>query len=343
MNSDILSDVLKTVRLSGAIFFDVAASNPWVAEAPPAASIASKVMPGSQHVMEYHVVTSGSGWATLLDSDEDPVPLAPGSVIMFPQGDRHVLSSERRMRGEPDVAILDRLKDESPPFYLEKFGSGPEQTRLICGFIGCDTLPFNPLLHNLPRMVHIPDGYTRGDGWLKELIKSIMNESQKQRLGAQSVLSKLSELLFIEVVRCYMESLPDGATGWLAALADPRMGSAIRMLHEHPDRAWTLEELAKRAGMSRTLLVNRFTEHLGVAPMTYLINWRMQLAARMLTDRRMTLSRIASAVGYDSEAAFSRAFKRCTSLSPGLWRTRNRSKGEDHAMTTPALKPFEPG
>lgn len=324
MNTDVLSDVLKTIRLSGAIFFDVSASNPWVAEAPPAASIAAKVMPGSQHVMEYHVITSGSGWAELLDVDEAPVQLAPGSVIMFPLGDRHVLSSELRMRAKPDVAILDRLeKNESPPFYLEKFGGGPDETRLICGFIGCDILPFNPVLQALPRMVHIPDGYTRSGGWLKSLINAIMHESHGQRPGAQSVLSKLSELLFIEVVRSYMESLPDGETGWLAALADPRTGSAIRMLHKNPARAWTLEELAKDTGVCRTILVNRFTEYLGVAPMTYLINWRMQLAARMLSDQRMTISKTASAVGYESEAAFSRAFKRCTNLSPGIWRARN--------------------
>jgi AraC-like DNA-binding protein len=327
MREDILSDVLRTVRLSGAVFFDVAASSPWVAEAPPAATVAPKVMPRAQHVIEYHVITSGFGWATLLDSGDDPVRLAPGSVIMFPQGDRHVLSSKPQMRAKPDLSVFDQPEHLSPPFYLEQFGDGPEETRMICGFIGCDLVPFNPVIHTLPRMVHVPDGYTHGDGWLSSLIRAIMKESRKQRVGAQSVLSKLSELLFIEVVRSYTESLPDDARGWLAALTDPCVGRAIELLHDDPKRSWTLESLARDVGVSRTVLVNRFSEHLGVAPMTYLTNWRMQLAARMLTDGGTPISRIADEVGYKSEAAFSRTFKRCTSISPGAWRTRNASNG----------------
>lgn len=323
MREDILSDVLQTVRLSGAVFFDVAASSPWTAEAPSAAVLAPLVMPHAQHVIEYHVITSGFGWATLIDADEEPVRLAPGSIIMFPQGDPHVLSSTPGVRAEPNLAIFDQPEHLSPPFYVQHFGDGPEETRMICGFIGCDLLPFNPIIHTLPRIVHVPNGYTRGDGWLSNLIRTIMKESRKHRVGAQSVLSKLSELLFIEVVRCYMESLPDGATGWLAALADPRVGRAVQLLHDDPKRAWTLEILARDVGVSRSVLVNSFAEHLGVAPMAYLINWRMQLAARMLTDGGMTIARIAAAVGYESEAAFSRTFKRCTTLSPGAWRTRH--------------------
>jgi AraC-like DNA-binding protein len=323
MKEDILSDVLRSVRLSGAIFFDVAASSPWVAEAPAAASVAPRVLPGAQHVIEYHVITSGSGWAMLIDADEPPVRLAPGSVIMFPQGDRHVLSSRPHMRAEPAFALFDQPRELAPPFYIEQFGGGPEKTRLICGFIGCDVRPFNPVIQALPRMVHIPDGYTAGDGWLSSLIKAIMNESRKTRVGADNVLSRLSELIFIEVVRSYMESLPEDATGWLAALADRHVGRTLRLLHDDPGRAWTLDLLAREVGVSRTVLVNRFSAHLGVAPMTYLGNWRMQVAAGMLLRGGATVAGIAAAVGYESEAAFSRSFKRCTGLSPGAWRTRN--------------------
>lgn len=320
MQEDILSNVLRSVSLSGAVFFDVAASSPWVAEAPPAARLTPLVMPGAQHVIEYHVVTSGFGWASLLDSGKDPVRLAPGSVIMFPQGEPHTLSSSPNMRASPDFAIFDQAGDLSPPFYVEQFGGGPDETRMICGFLGCDVTPFNPVIQALPRMVHVPSGYSAGDGWLSNLIKTIMKETRKRRAGAGSVLSRLSELLFIEVVRCHMEALPGDAIGWLAALSDRHLGRAIRLLHAAPNRAWTLDALAREVGVSRTVLVTRFTQNLGVAPMTYLSHWRMQLASKMLSTSDASIARIAADIGYESEAAFSRTFKRCTGMSPGAWR-----------------------
>lgn len=326
MKEDILSDVLRTVRLSGAIFFDVEASSPWVAEAPAVASIAPLVMPNAQHVIEYHVITSGFGWATLIDADEEPVRLAPGSIIMFPQGDRHVLSSQPRMRAEPNYAAFDQPEDLSPPFYIQNFGGGPETASMTCGFLGCDRLPFNPIIQALPRMIHVPNGYTAGDGWLSNLIKGIMKESRNKRVGSDSVLTRLSELIFIEVLRSYMESLPGDATGWLAALSDRHVGRAISLLHAEPKRPWTLAMLSREVGVSRTVLVSRFTEHLGVAPITYLCNWRMQLAAGMLAGSGTSIAKIAAGVGYESEAAFSRTFKRCTGLSPGAWRSSGNSR-----------------
>ena len=201
-------------------------------------------------------------------------------------------------------------------------GGGQDETRLICGFLGCDRLPFNPVIQALPRVIHISDGYTAGDGWLSNLIRAIMKESGKQRLGAESVLSKLSELLFIEVVRCYMESLPYGTQNWFTALSDPHVGRAIRLMHGDIRRLWTLAGLAREVGVSRTILIERFKTYLGVAPITYLFNWRMQIAAGMLTSRSSSLARIAANVGYESEAAFSRAFKRSTGLSPAAWRAQ---------------------
>jgi AraC-like DNA-binding protein len=322
MGRDILSSVLGAVRLSGAVFFDVAASSPWVAEAPPASTLAGRVLPGAQHVIEYHVVTSGAGWATLVDVDAEPVRLGPGSVVMFPQGDSHTLASSPGMRAKPDLGAYDQPPELSPPFYLEQFGGGPDETRLICGFLGCDRLPFNPVIQALPRIIHIADGYTAGDGWLSNLIRAIMKESGKRRLGAESVLSKLSELLFIEVVRCYMESLPRETQNWFTALSDPHVGRAIKLMHGDIRRPWTLAELARDVGTSRTILIERFKTYLDVAPMSYLFNWRMQMAAGMLAGDASSLSRIGANVGYESEAAFSRAFKRATGMSPAAWRAQ---------------------
>jgi AraC-like DNA-binding protein len=330
MGRDILSSVLGAVRLSGAVFFDVAASSPWVAEAPPASMLAKRVLPGAQHVMEYHVVTSGCGWATVVDTDVEPVRLGPGSVVMFPQGDGHTIASSPGMRAKPDLSVYDQPEELPPPFYLEQFGGGQDETRLICGFLGCDRLPFNPVIQSLPRIIHIADGYTAGDGWLSSLIKAIMKESAKQRLGAESVLSKLSELIFIEVVRCYMESLPRKTLNWFTALSDPHVGRAIRLMHGDIRRPWTLEELAREVGTSRTILIERFKTYLDVAPMSYLFNWRMQIAAGMLAGDASSLSRIATNVGYESETAFSRAFKRATGMPPAAWRAQ--------AATSPTIK-----
>jgi AraC-like DNA-binding protein len=322
MGRDILSSVLGAVRLTGAVFFDVAASSPWVAEAPPASTLADRVLPGAQHVIEYHVVTSGAGWATLVNADAEPVRLGPGSVVMFPQGDSHTLSSSPGMRAKPDLSVYDQPQDAAPPFYLEQFGGGPDEARVICGFLGCDRLPFNPVIQALPRIIHIADGYTAGDGWLSTLISAIMTESGKRRLGAESVLSKLSELLFIEVVRCYMEALPHETQNWFTALSDPHVGRAIRLMHEDIRRPWTLAGLAREVGTSRTILIERFRTYLDVAPMSYLFNWRMQVAAGMLLGDASSLAKIGAAVGYESEAAFSRAFKRATGVPPAAWRAK---------------------
>lgn len=322
MSSEILSDVLRTVRLTGAIFFDVTSRAPWVAEAPPTAELAEMVMPGAEHVIEYHVVLSGTCWAARSSGDnEPPVRLGPGSIVIFPHGDGHVLSSAPGMRARPELDLY-RLptEDQRLPQVLRK-DVGDEETQLICGFLGCDARPFNPVVEALPPVVHIADGFG-GDGMLAGLIKATVAESRSRRLGGESMLSRLSELIFIEIVRRYAESLPADAGGWFAALEDPQVGRALRLMHADPARAWTLVDLARETGLSRTVLAERFTAALGVPPMTYLQNWRMQIASSLLAGGALTVARIAEEVGYESEAAFSRAFKRVTGASPGSRRGR---------------------
>lgn len=322
MDHDILSDVLRTVRLSGAIFFDVDASSPWVAAAPPSRSIADMVMPGAQHVIEYHVLVSGSCWARLTASEDQPVRLSAGSVVVFPQGDTHTLSSDPTLRSVPDLSVFEAPTDrDALPFYLDHRGGGTDRAEIICGFLGCDVRPFNPLIESLPRLVHVANGYTAADGLLGQLIQAAVREARDERVGRAGVLSKLSELIFIDVIRRYAEALPVGRRGWLTGLQDPNIGRAIRLLHAEPARDWTVGDLAREAGVSRTVLAERFTEVMGMPPMTYLSNWRMQLAASLLAGGAATLARIAAEVGYDSEAAFSRAFKRSTGVSPAKWRS----------------------
>lgn len=322
MAADILSDVLKEVHLSGALFFDVEGCAPWVAEAPPSREFKALIMPRAQHVINYHVVANGECWVRLLDREEEPILLRAGSVIVFPKGTTHVLSSEPGMRAPFDPAVFDAPQPEGlKPLMLSRNGDGPQTVRLICGFLGCDVLPFNPLLDSLPSMLVITDGYSERDGWLASLIRAAAAEGQDRRDGGRNVLSRLSELIFIEAVRIYAERLPQDARGWLAALRIPHVARAIALLHGDPARAWTLSSLARASGVSRTVLASTFKETLGVPPMSYLTSWRMQIAAGLLADTDTLVYTISEAVGYESEASFSRAFRRATGLSPGIWRS----------------------
>jgi AraC-like DNA-binding protein len=324
--SDTLSDVLREVRLSGALFFDVEGRPPWVADAPAARDIAAFVMPGSQHVIAYHVVARGSCWVELGDEDSSPIRLEAGSVVLFPQGDPHVLSSEPGMRAGFDPKILEQPRPEDiTPFLLTQNSDGPDSVRLICGFLGCDELPFNPLLQALPKMLVVADGYRADGGWLRSLIEASVDEIRRSRTGGRNVLSRLSELIFIEAVRNHAEALSPDAVGWLAALRDPVIGRSIGLLHEEPARAWTLATLARAAGVSRTVLAQQFKDSVGMTAMAYLASWRMQIASGLMARGDSTIARIASEVGYGSEAAFSRAFKRCTGLSPRAWQDSHQA------------------
>jgi len=323
---DVLSDVLKHVQLSGALFFDVEGRAPWVADAPPASELARFVMPDSQHVIAYHVVASGSCWVELVGPESSPIQLEAGTVVVFPQGDPHVLSSEPGMRAPFNYELLEAPRPEDiSPLLLTRNSNGANVSRLICGFLGCDALPFNPLLQSLPKLLIVSDGYRANRNWLSRLIDASSEEIRHGRTGSRNVLSRLSELIFIEAVRMYAEHLPEDSVNWLAGLRNPTVGRAIRLLHEDQAKPWTLATLASAAGVSRTVLAEAFKQSLGSSPMAYLARWRMQVASGLMAREHSTLASIASDVGYSSEAAFSRAFKRCTGMAPAAWRAAHRS------------------
>jgi AraC-like DNA-binding protein len=321
MNVDTLSEVLKAVRLKGAVFFDVEASAPWVAEALPAREIATAILPDSEHVMEYHVVTSGSCWASVVGHDMEPVRLLAGDVVAFPQGHAHVMSSAPGMRGDPGPVgdALPKVETQLPVLFNID-GGGAEQTHLVCGFLGCDSRPFNPLIEALPPILHIPSSDTAHSSWLKEFTRFAVMEANQKRMGGSGILSKLGELMFAELVRRYVESLPEESRGWLGGLRDRYIGRALNLMHAEPTRDWTLNELAKEAGLSRSSFAERFTLYVGIPPMQYLQKWRLQIAASRLLEGGGGIAAIAADVGYESEAAFSRAFKRVIGESPADWR-----------------------
>lgn len=324
MSTDALSDVLSAVRLSGSVFFDVAARSPWVAEAPPAAQIANEVTPGAQHAMEYHVVTRGSCWISLVGvAGFEPVRLAAGDIAVIPHGDPHVVSSAPGMRAEPNLAIHRRPEDANAlPFALQTGSEGASDAHIICGFFSCDARPFNPLLESLPRFLRLRrDESQASQSLLDQFIHFAADESGNKRAGSQSVLNRLSELMFVEVVRLHMDQLENDSTGWLAGLRDPLVGRALTMLHARPAHAWTLEELAAQVAASRSVLADRFSQVVGYPPIQYLTQWRMQIAARRLADPGVKVAAVAHEIGYESEAAFSRAFKKAVGRSPSQWRS----------------------
>jgi AraC-like DNA-binding protein len=312
---DPLSDLLKVIHLDGAYFYTVEAAAPWSVETVPARDLTPRIMPRAEHLISYHIVTEGRCFGFAVG--EHPIELVAGDVIVFPQGDAHIMASAPVQPG-------DELKREATPrypFHVQLGPPGPPATQLMCGFLGCDRRPFNPLLAALPRQLHFRGMST---AWLGTFVRQVTDETQRGRPGADGVLTRLAELMFIDAVRRHLDDLPPGQTGWLAGLRDEIVGQAITLLHSRPAHAWTLDELARETASSRTILAKRFTALVGQPPMQYLAQWRMQVAADLLTKSGAKVSAIASDVGYESEAAFSRAFKKATGLAPGAWRESRR-------------------
>jgi AraC-like DNA-binding protein len=331
MSQDTLSDVLQAVRLRGAVFFYVSGGREWAAEAPASRQIAPAVMPGAEHVMEYHVVTGGDCWAGIVG--QPPVRLVDGDIVLFPQGDAHVMSSAPGMRADPDVAWYYDAKIDQLPFRIAYEGTeGPMPappgfqglTSLVCGFLSCDITPFNPfnpfnpLIATLPRLLHLRGA--DGGSWVAQFLQQAVAESHAKRPGGEAMLARMSEMLFVDAVRRYVDAMPPDSTGWLAGLRDRFVGRALALLHERPAEAWTLDELGRQVGLSRSALHERFVQFVGQPPMQYLARWRMQLASGLLRSSNATVAAIALEVGYDSEAAFARAFKRLVGLPPAAWR-----------------------
>ena len=327
--ADTLSDVLQTVKLTGALYFITDAAPPWGVEVPDGAALAPIILPRAQHVMSYHIVTRGRCWAGLMG--EPAVALEQGDIVIFPHGDPYVMSMDAGGRAELDVdasmVVFGMMAEGRLPFTIREGGDGAERMNLVCGFLGWDVRPFNPLLATLPRLLHVRRPATSDDDILSQLIGLTIAESRQERAGANCMRLRLSELMFIEVVRRYFREIPAGQSGWLAGLQDPFVGRALVLLHKQPAHPWMLEELAESVGLSRSALAGRFTQLVGQPPMQYLSRWRMQVAARLLADGATKVSAVALSVGYASEAAFSRSFKKATGVTPAAWRRSGSHTG----------------
>ena len=321
---DALSEVLGAVRLTGAVFLEMELHAEWSYLTAPARSIADVLMPDADHVIPYHLVTEGTCYARLVDGD--PVELGAGDLILFPAGDRHVLAtaSEAGLRRKPFDITGESLHGLLRRGSVAKLNEGDagKTTRIVCGFLACDKRLAEPILQSLPRLFKVS---ARNDGtaaWIRSAIRYSVAQTASSRPGSAIVLARLSEVLFAEAIRHYMDELPAGKSGWLAALRDRFVGRTLSLLHEQPAHSWTVEQLAEKVGLSRSALNQRFTAMIGAPPMQYLTRWRTSLAAAQLRDNDLPIIRIATDVGYQSEAAFNRAFKREFGLPPAAWRKR---------------------
>jgi AraC-like DNA-binding protein len=315
---DALSDVLRAVRLSGAFFFDVHARAPWVAETPQGCSVVDAMFPGSDHLISYHLLISGSCWVEM--EGEQPIRMEAGDIVVLPHGDTHVLCTEIGMRKSPQMSMYRRPEGRPDggllPTRIMMGTENGEAANFVCGFLGCDSRPYNPLLTALPRVIHIRN---HASGALGEYFKFALAES-RNRMGGECMLGRISELMFVDVIRRHLETLPEDRNNWLSGLRDQYVGRALMALHANPARDWTLELLAQEAALSRSAFAERFVQYVGQPPMQYLTHWRMQLATNYLRNGTDSVASIANRVGYESEAAFSRAFKKVLGAPPSEWR-----------------------
>jgi AraC family transcriptional regulator, alkane utilization regulator len=317
---DALSDALRVLRLTGAVFLDAEFSAPWCVISDPRSP--RSPMGSSRDIVFFHVLTEGRCKAKLIE-DGLTIEFEPGDLLLLPRGSRHLLGSDLQLAPAVADSIVWPGKGE---LLRIEHGGGGEKTRFVCGYLNCDERLCGQILDALPKMLRVPLGDGSANGWVQRLLTAGIEESSAARPGSETVLAKLSELLFVEALRRYIEMLPEQQTGWLAGLRDRFVGRALALLHERPGHDWTVEELAESVGLSRSSLAQRFTGFLGQPPMQYLTRWRLTIAAQRLRNEHASLARIAEDCGYDSEAAFNRAFKRAFATTPAAWRRGESQK-----------------
>lgn len=312
---DALSETLRVVRLVGAIFISGRFTAPWCYQSPRADTVAPMLEPGAERIVIFHLITEGECHVEL--EGQPPVHLTAGDVVLFPQGHAHRMMSQPGL--EPAAgARLDAVLSRRPRQLV--YGGGGVRTRLVCGYLACDSRLAQLLLAGLPALVKVNVRGSDAGIWLEASVRYALAEARSPRPGGQGVLAKLSEVLFIEVLRLHMNEQSPGRTGWLAGLRDRVVGAALNAMHAEPAKAWTLDALAHAAHTSRSVLAERFMQLVGSAPMQYLTQWRMLLASNLLLRGNAPLARIAEDVGYQTDTAFSRAFRREFGVPPATWR-----------------------
>jgi len=312
---DVLSDVLRTIRLEGALFLNGDMHAPWCFKVPKGSDMARMLKPGAQRLAICHLVLQGRCWAQV--EGGEPIRVNAGEVIAVPHGDSHVLGSGLQNAA---VDIEHVVRPKAPELERIRYGGDGEPTILVCSWFAYEGDAPNPMMANLPRLFTTPLRRRPAGPWIEQSINFVLGDAASRTPGSEMVAAKVAEVLFAEVVRGYVEAMPANHPGWLAGLRDPQVSRCLALMHAQPARAWTVDALANEVHISRSVLAERFTELVGSPPMQYFTRWRMIVAAGLLRNEQASLARIAEGVGYESEAAFNRAFKREYGISPGLWR-----------------------
>jgi AraC-like DNA-binding protein len=313
---DALSEILRVINLDSAIYFHAEMSEPWCINSPQSGVLAPVLARRSAHVIIYHLLCEGPAFVELHDGER--VALTPGDIVTFPHGDGHRIGSGTAMQAleaeEALPGVLARGLD------LLRMGGGGAPTRFICGYLACDPQLSQTFLGGLPRLIRVNIRTDSSGQWLENSLNFSVAQAGNGEAGSGAMLAKLSEVVFAETLRRYVRELPDGQTGWLAGARDADVGKALTLMHHRHSHPWTVGDLAREVGVSRTVLAERFRHMLGEPPMTYLTRWRLRLGARALTGSSHSVAQIAIEVGYESEAAFNRAFKREYGVPPARYR-----------------------
>jgi AraC-like DNA-binding protein len=318
---DPLSEALRSVRLSGAIFLEAELSAPWGFASPPASAGARLLAPSAEHLILFHLLVGGEATARI--PGQASVALEEGDIAVLARGDAHELWNGRVTELTDSSTLLPKILEGA--VVSERGGGGGPITRFICGYIGCERQAQRLFLAGLPPLFKVNIRRDASGEWIESTIRHLASDRGAAHAGRSALLAKLAEALFIETLRRYMADLPRQRTGWLAAVRDPAVGRALGAIHRGPTHAWTIASLAQRAGLSRTVFAERFTRLLGEAPLTYVWRCRMQLGARLLETTDDTVLQVAMNAGYESEAAFNRAFKREFDLPPARYRSQRRA------------------
>lgn len=319
---DTLSEILGTVRISGALFFNGEFSAPWCLDSHPSPTLIPHLCPGAEHLIIYHLLTEGNAFVRLQDGSREE--LSAGDIVVFPHGDGHFLGNGSPEKPVDALHVLSTRMGAN--LSLVRWGGGGEITKLVCGYLSCDAHLNEVLLTGLPKLMKVRVGGGPAGEWLENSIRFSVGAANDGAAGSGIVLAKLSEAIFTETLRCYVNTMPPEQRGWLSGTRDAVIGRALALLHGDPSHPWTIAELAKRAGLSRTRLTERFRHYLGETPMAYLTRWRMKLGADLLASSDDGVAVVAATVGYGSEAAFNRAFARQFRCPPAQYRRQRRAR-----------------
>jgi len=320
-SAELLSGVFETIQVASALFFRGEFSAPWALVTPGRDEIMSVLAPAAERLTLFHIVLEGE--CEVRVDLGDACRARAGDAIVMPYCDRHTLAGPAPASPIPVAALLPpRPWPSTPP--LIRLGGGGASTRLLCGYLHCEDLLFDPFVRALPPLIHVRPPPGPAAAWFEASVAYVAAEAAELQPAAATLRRRLPELLFIDCLRRFAEELPETEQGWLAALRDPAVGRALTRIHAEPTREWTVGELARACAVSRSVLAQRFSDLLGISPMRYVTRWRLQLATQRLRATEDGLAAIAAAVGYESEAAFGRAFKREVGISPGEWRARHQ-------------------